>query len=154
MIKQIKNKLTKKNKRGFTLIELIVVIAIVAVLAAVGIPAIAGQVAKSKQSSADANAKLLAEQASIMLTQAETAGDFSKIKNLAGTDVTVASNNAGFLAAVAEAANVDTSKYTDKAEITLAAINDPASPSTQIGWRVSGVALEEGNAKGKFPLGS
>lgn len=85
MIKQIKNKLTKKNKRGFTLIELIVVIAIVAVLAAVGIPAIAGQVTKSQKSTATANARLVAQQAQQMITESEVAGT-----PVAPTEATVA----------------------------------------------------------------
>lgn len=155
MIKQIKSKLTKKNKRGFTLIELIVVIAIVAILAAIGIPAIAGQVTKSQTSSANSNCKLIAEQASIMLTQAETAGNYAVITKVDGTPLTIASaTDANFLAAVAEAANVDLAAYTTLTSIELDPINetDAGGTTVQVGWRVKEVKLEKDNIKGKFPL--
>ncbi|MGL5979021.1 MAG: type IV pilin protein [Erysipelotrichaceae bacterium] len=41
-----------KNKKGFTLVELIVVIAVLAVLAVIMVPAFTGYVAKSKDASA------------------------------------------------------------------------------------------------------
>lgn len=74
----MKNLLTKKigrkNKKGFTLIELIVVIAIVAVLAAIGIPTMLGLVDDAKQKAADADAKVFATTAQLLLTQAEALG--------------------------------------------------------------------------------
>ncbi len=68
------SKYKMKNKKGFTLIELIVVIAIVAVLAAVGIPAINTQVSKSTQATMEKNARLIAEQAEIMYKDKEEMG--------------------------------------------------------------------------------
>ncbi len=45
-----------KNKKGFTLIELIIVIVIIAILAAVAIPAILGYIERSRQSIRDSEA--------------------------------------------------------------------------------------------------
>ena len=43
------NKLRKNNKKGFTLVELIVVLVILAILAALLIPALTGYIDKAKQ---------------------------------------------------------------------------------------------------------
>jgi len=49
----------KLNKKGFTLIELIVVIAILAILAAILIPAITGYISKATDSKNEANCRAL-----------------------------------------------------------------------------------------------
>lgn len=50
----------RKNKKGFTLIELIIVIAIIAILAAVAIPSFLGITQKANESVAVANATSIA----------------------------------------------------------------------------------------------
>lgn len=57
-------KLIRKDKKGFTLVELIVVIAILAILALILIPAITGYVSKAEKSKNEANARALYSQAS------------------------------------------------------------------------------------------
>lgn len=56
MLKTLVKKI-KKSKGGFTLIELIVVVCILAILAAILIPAIGGQIAKSRASSLQSDAQ-------------------------------------------------------------------------------------------------
>lgn len=52
----------KNNKKGFTLIELIVVIAILAILAAILIPAVTGYIAKATDGKDQANCRSLYSQ--------------------------------------------------------------------------------------------
>ena len=56
-------KLIRKNKKGFTLVELIVVIAILAILALILVPAITGYIEEANKSKNQANARALYSQA-------------------------------------------------------------------------------------------
>ena len=66
----------KTTKKGFTLIELIVVIAIIAVLAAILVPAMLGYIRKSKVSSANSAAATLYKGINTALTELDEAGGF------------------------------------------------------------------------------
>lgn len=64
----------KMNKKGFTLVEIIVVVAIIGVLAAILIPALVGYTLKSQVVSADSTAANLRKTINNYLTEANAAG--------------------------------------------------------------------------------
>ncbi len=65
------NKLVRKNKKGFTLTEMIVVIAIIGILAAVMIPSVVIYVNKARQSAADQEAAAVVDIYEVYLTEKE-----------------------------------------------------------------------------------
>ena len=71
MKNNLKNNLKNKKKKGFTLIELIIVIAIIAIIAAIAIPRFGGATNDAKAKSDLANAKTIANAAALAITEGE-----------------------------------------------------------------------------------
>ena len=71
-----------KAKKGFTLVELIVVIAIIGVLAAILVPTMLGYVQSSRITSADQVAKTIKDAAQVCATEMDTLGNGLKSKTV------------------------------------------------------------------------
>lgn len=107
------NKMFKKlkDKKGFTLVELIVVLVILAILAALLIPALTGYIDKANGEKIIAETRMI-----VMATQTETTTTYAKGK-IDGTDNPVSVDNVKKLAEVS-ALNAATNPATFSAEVT------------------------------------
>jgi type IV pilus assembly protein PilA len=128
----LKKKLAKKNAKGFTLVELIVVIAIIGVLAVVLVPNMMKYVKNAGLTKANDAAAKVAEQANLIATEMELTGN-----SLSGTyscDVTLKDSSGAEATAFNEALNKAVN-IPDGTKITI--IFDGSS------GQVSGVAYQE-----------
>lgn len=83
----MKQLLTKKrNKKGFTLIEMIIVIVIIAILAAIAVPSMLGYVNKANEATATANCRAVVSAAQSAASLGATSSDIqSKTGDMLGT---------------------------------------------------------------------
>ena len=78
-------KLFKKAKKGFTLVELVVVIAVIAILAAVSVGAYFGVTESAKNSKADQEAKQFHTAVMLVVNDPDSGITFNKDSGLGGT---------------------------------------------------------------------
>ena len=104
-----------RNKKGFTLVELMVVILIVGILAAVAIPLMQGRIDKAKWSEANATAGTI--RTAVRAYAAETS--VATAQGLVGTSL----NAAGTQTALGFSANDLNGTYFLAADYTITAVN-------------------------------
>lgn len=101
-----------KNKKGFTLVELIVVLVILAILAALLVPALTGYIDKANQE------KVIAECRSVVMAAQTTASEYYGL-NKGLKDSTDADNVKTALAQIQTLAEVPTKKGADNKDVPV-----------------------------------
>lgn len=117
----------KDKKKGFTLVELIVVIAILAVLALILVPAITGYVGRANEQKNQANARALYSQAMLLATEGKEKSEIETALNNK-----LSAGDGGSVVVTLKDGTIDTLEYTTKdgKEYTMPVQPVQASPGT------------------------
>lgn len=98
----------KMNKKGFTLVEIIVVIAIIGVLAAILIPTLVGYTTKAQVTSANSTAASIRKNVNAFLLDADINGYGMRISDTAVTQMIITVTNGVWTVNVTAPANFNT----------------------------------------------
>lgn len=105
--------MAKNNKRrGFTLVELIVVLVILAILAALLVPALTGYIDKAKKNQVIAETRMLTQAAQTELSTLYATDEFQKAAASSTTTLTVASQDGSSMLPNRSVSNLS-SRYSD-----------------------------------------
>lgn len=109
------NRLKKNNKKGFTLVELIVVLVILAILAALLIPALTGYIDKAKQKNVIAETRQAVMAAQTILDEKYALVNPDKANS---SSITLTYTEITTLAEVKGTITADSIKWSDKGVVT------------------------------------
>lgn len=147
MLQKIRN--MKKSRRGFTLVEIIVVLVILAILAAFTIPAMLGFVndARSKAAIAQAREVYVAGQSAATEVAASAANTDGTARTLTETDAEAITNK------ITSMVTSDLSGMTIKVSVPVTATSKPPDKSTATVYvgadaKVYGVSFVDANGNG------
>lgn len=130
MIKKLQS---LKKKKGFTLVELIVVIAIIGVLAAILVPTMLGYVTSSRVTSANSTAASIKNNVDSFLTACDTAGYGMKQSDSITQQLNVLVTPSGWSCAAATGTNFKGSKWgTAASNITTGSTKSTLTSAEQL----------------------
>ena len=132
----------KKNNKGFTLVELIVVLVILAILAAILVPALLGWIDKAREKSVTTNAE-----AAYVATQGLITEQYGSYGKPSKSSIAKAQGKATFSAAVNELADIDDSGFSVAYTLKKSYTNTASKPASKTMYKIHSFVYHSPKAK-------